>query len=64
MPVFYHIYGNASNHHLNNIIVLCPDCHNKADRGIITAEQLRYSLRGAPPVAINVQEINKLLFGW
>ena len=66
MPTFHHIDGNASNHHLNNIIVLCPDCHNKADRGVITKEQLIYKLRSSPRpmVGPNMDEINKLLFGW
>ncbi|MDD3492892.1 MAG: HNH endonuclease signature motif containing protein [Candidatus Thermoplasmatota archaeon] len=65
-PTFHHIDGDASKHTLSNIIVLCPDCHDKADRGIITRDQLNYHLRSTPKPSVgpNMDEINKLLFGW
>jgi len=64
MPEFHHINGNASDHRLSNIVALCPRCHRKADRHIITPEQLRYSPRRTPLSASpNLKELNRLLLG-
>lgn len=30
----------------SNLIVLCPNCHRKADRGVISRSKLRYHIRG------------------
>ncbi len=39
-PHIHHIDGNNSNNHLFNLIALCPNCHQKAHKGIFTESQL------------------------
>jgi len=39
-PHIHHINGNNSHNRLGNLIVLCPNCHQKAHDGIFTESQL------------------------
>jgi phosphate/sulfate permease len=41
----HHIDMNHSNNDFNNLIALCPTCHDKAHKGIFTTTQLRNWLR-------------------
>ena len=36
----HHINGDPSNNHLNNLIYLCKNCHDKAQHGMITKNEL------------------------
>lgn len=42
----HHMDENPSNHHLDNLILICPTCHSKITKGDISREEVkRYKLR-------------------
>jgi len=38
---FHHIDGDRSNTIAPNLIMICPNCHSKIDKAIITTEQVK-----------------------
>ncbi|KXB01672.1 hypothetical protein AKJ44_02265 [candidate division MSBL1 archaeon SCGC-AAA261F17] len=42
----HHIDGNRANNRKSNLILLCPNCHDMADRGEITKRELKNRISG------------------
>ena len=52
---FHHINQDPSDNRFENLIVLCPNCHARADRGDFSEEHLK-TIRGAKIRKLNIKE--------
>lgn len=55
--------SEGGQHELDNLILLCPNCHKLAHNGILTKDQLRGLAQYAAAQRPDLEEIRKIVDG-